>query len=458
MTQTTRAKFLGSARESGAAKALNTAMGLPVKLLTQFAGSETARKLGLLEPAERWLYRGAKEGLRTATKAASRFKKRPAAGEPDRLKPAKKRAVFDLTLSADQQMTRETMHRFAETVMRPAAEEADASCAPPGDLLQQSHELGLTMMAVPESVGGFGEERLPASNAIIAEDLAWGDMDLAFAALAPLGVVNALVDWGTAEQQARYLPSFAGEEFVPAALALLEPEPLFDPGQMRTGAVRKDGGYRLYGTKCMVPLGESAELFIVAANTMGLGTRLYIVEQGVDGLTVEREPTMGLRGAGLCRLTFDGVEVSSDAMLAEPGRDGFDLNDLVDRARIAWSAMAVGTCQAVLDYVKTYCNERMAFGEPITNRQAVAFLIADIAIELEGMRLLVYRAASRAEQGLSFHREAYLARIQCSEKGMKIGSDGVQLLGGHGFVKDHPVERWYRQLRAIAIMEGGLLV
>lgn len=458
MTQSTKSRFLGSFRESGAVKAMNTAMSLPVKLLTQFAGSETARRLGLLEPTEKFLYRGAKEGLRTATKVASRFKKRPPAKQPDRMKVPERRRVFDLTLSDDQQMTRETMHRFAEGVMRPAAEEADASCTPPVALLQQCHELGLTMMAVPESVGGFGEERLPASNAIIAEDLAWGDMDLAFAALAPLGVVNALVDWGTAEQQAKYLPHFAGEEFVPAALALLEPEPLFDPGRVKTGAVRKDGGYRLYGTKCMVPLGQSAEIFIVAANTMGLGTRLFIVERGADGLTVEPEPTMGLRGAGLCRLTLEGVDVSSDAMLAEPGRDGFDLNELVDRARIAWAAMAVGTCQAVLDYVKTYCNDRFAFGEPITNRQAVAFIIADIAIELEGMRLLVYRAASRAEQGLSYHREAYLAHIQCAEKGMKIGSEGVQLLGGHGFVKDHPVERWYRQLRAIAIMEGGLLV
>ena len=144
--------------------------------------------------------------------------------------------------------------------------------------------------------------------------------------------------------------------------------------------------------------------------------------------------------------------------MGEPGREGFDCDALVDRARIAWSAMAVGTCQAVLDYVKTYCNDRIAFGEPITNRQAVSFMIADIAIELEGMRLLTYRAASRAEQGLSYHREAFLARVQCAEKAMKIGSDGVQLLGGHGYVKDHPVERWYRQLRAIAVMEGGLLV
>jgi alkylation response protein AidB-like acyl-CoA dehydrogenase len=105
-----------------------------------------------------------------------------------------------------------------------------------------------------------------------------------------------------------------------------------------------------------------------------------------------------------------------------------------------------------------YCNERQAFGEPISNRQSVAFLVADIAIEVEGMRLLVQRAASRADRGADLDRDASLVRLQCASKGVKIGSDGVQLLGGHGFVKEHPVERWYRDLRAIGVVEGALLV
>jgi alkylation response protein AidB-like acyl-CoA dehydrogenase len=118
----------------------------------------------------------------------------------------------------------------------------------------------------------------------------------------------------------------------------------------------------------------------------------------------------------------------------------------------------VGTSQAVLDYVVPYVNERVAFGEPISHRQAVAFTVADIAVELNGMRLATYRAASRAEQGRSFRRELALARRLCADKGMAIGSNGVQLLGGHGFIKEHPVERWYRDLRACAVMEGALLV
>ena len=130
----------------------------------------------------------------------------------------------------------------------------------------------------------------------------------------------------------------------------------------------------------------------------------------------------------------------------------------VDLARLGACALAVGTCQAALDYVIQYCNDRVAFGEPISHKQAVAFTIADIAVELEGMRLMTYQAASHAERGRPFHREAFLAWTQCAEKSMQIGSHGVQLLGGHGYTTEHPVERWYRQLRAIPMLEGALVV
>jgi alkylation response protein AidB-like acyl-CoA dehydrogenase len=127
-------------------------------------------------------------------------------------------------------------------------------------------------------------------------------------------------------------------------------------------------------------------------------------------------------------------------------------------SRLAWCGLAVGVGQAVLDYVRPYVKEREAFGEPIAHRQSVAFMVADIAIELQGMRLLTWKAAARAAQGKNFSREVALAHRLCADKGMRIGLDGVQLLGGHGFVKEHPVERWYRDLRSIAIMEGGVLV
>ena len=138
--------------------------------------------------------------------------------------------------------------------------------------------------------------------------------------------------------------------------------------------------------------------------------------------------------------------------------DGSTYTECVRLSRLGWCALAVGTAQAVLDYVTPYVKERTAFGEPIAHRQAVAFMVANIAIELQSMRLLTYRAAGAAASGKDFAREVGLARKICTDKGMQIGLDGVQLLGGHGFTKEYPLERWYRDLRAIGVMEGSVLV
>jgi alkylation response protein AidB-like acyl-CoA dehydrogenase len=248
-----------------------------------------------------------------------------------------------------------------------------------------------------------------------------------------------------------------GEDVPAAALALLEPRPLFDPMRLETSARRADGGgYVLDGAKTLVPRAADAELFVVGAQLDGGGPALFVVESKTDGVFTEPDPAMGLRPAATGRLAFEGAALPAGALIAEG--DPAVYAECVQRARLGWCALAVGCGQAVLDYVVPYVNERVAFGEPISNRQAVAFAVANIGIELEGMRLATYRAAARADQGLDFAHETALARQLCSEKGMTIGSDGVQLLGGHGFVKEHPVERWYRDLRAAGLMEGALLV
>src|SRR4029079_7738570 len=173
-------------------------------------------------------------------------------------------------------------------------------------------------------------------------------------------------------------------------------------------------------------------------------------------LAVEGDPAMGVRAASLTKLTLTDVRVDESAVLGTT--DGSTYTDCVRASRVAWCALAVGTGQAVLDHVTPYVKERTAFGEPIAHRQSVAFMVANIAIELQAMRLVTYRAASRLAQGKGAAREVGWARRICAEKGMQIGLDGVQLLGGHGFVKEHPVERWYRDLRATGLMEGGVMV
>jgi alkylation response protein AidB-like acyl-CoA dehydrogenase len=433
--------------------------GAPLRALTRLSGSDLAARLHLRDPARKVLYHGARVGTQ-AIKAVVEAVSKRAPSDPSRPSASKGAGKFDLTPTEEQAMLRDAMRRFALEVLQAAARGADDAASPPDEVLEQAHALGLAGLAVPESLGGAGSERSSVTQALIAEELSRGDMGLALAVLAPVAVVQAIVEWGTGAQQQELLPRFLGEKFTPAALALLEPRPLFDPTALRTGAVRdaRSGGWALWGEKSLVPLATRAETFLVAAEVKGVGPRLFVVDRGTPGLSVAPEPSMGLRGAGLGHLKLDGARVPDDALLGGPGSDNpFDIGALVDRARIAWGALAVGTAQSVLDYVIPYVNARQAFGEPISNRQSVAFTVADIAIELEGMRLLVLRAASLAEQGKGITRAATLARQQCASKGMKIGSDGVQMLGGHGFIKEHPVERWYRNLRAVGVFEGGVL-
>ncbi|MBT4518564.1 MAG: oxidoreductase [Halieaceae bacterium] len=359
--------------------------------------------------------------------------------------------LFDLTLTDEQRMSRDTMARFSAAEIRTESATADLAGAAPEVFYQQTMELGLALMPIPEALGGAGMHRSPVSNVLNAEDLAHGDLALALGAISPLAFVNTVLDQGSDAQREKFLPQFCGEQFCNATTALMEPRATFEPTELQTRAVRNDTGYLLSGTKTMVPLGLDAELVLVIAELEDEGTAAFIIEGTPDGMTRSAESHMGLRSLQLATLDFQNVSLAPDSRL---GDQLFNLERFIDLSNIGICALAVGTCQAVLDYVKDYCNERIAFGEPITNRQSVAFMIADIAIELEAMRLMTWRAASRAEQGLDFHEEAYNAKVFCAEHSMQIGTDGVQLLGGHGFCCEHPVELWYRNLRAIAILEG----
>jgi hypothetical protein len=312
------------------------------------------------------------------------------------------------------------------------------------------------MIGVPEELGGAVEERSAATTVLMTEALAQGDMGIAVACLAPAAVSTAISLWGDAQQQATYLPEFVGENVPAAALAIMEPKPLFNPFELDARARPSKGGYVLDGVKALVPRAGDSELFIVAAELDRQGPALFIVESRTRGISLEAEPAMGIRAAATKRLILEEVQLPATALLG--GGERATYAECLQLGRLAWCALAVGTGQAVLDYVRDYVKDRRAFGEPVSNRQAVAFTVANMAIELDGLRLSTYRAAGRVDQGLGFSREVALARRLCAQHAMAIGSDGVQMLGGHGYVKEHPVERWYRDLRAAGLMEGALLV
>jgi alkylation response protein AidB-like acyl-CoA dehydrogenase len=433
-------------------------MGFGLRQLNRLAGSDLLDRIRLRKQVERALFQGTKNGFRSATAAGRTFKAAQQLGKPARQKKSRSTGLFDLGPDDEQQMFQEGGRAFAEAKVRPAAHDADHNCETPVELLAEATELGVNMLGVPEELGGVMHEQSAVTSVLIGEALAHGDMGIAYAALAPGAVATAIGLWGNAEQEAAYLPAFTGEDVPAAALAILEPRPLFDPLQPETMAKRKGDEWVLKGAKSLLARATDCELFVIAAAAEGIGPALFVVESGAKGLAVEAEPAMGLRPAATGRLLIDDVKVPASALLGEEDAAAKNYVECVNRSRIAWCGLATGTAQAVLDYVIPYVNDRQAFGEPISNRQGVAFLVSDIGIESDGMRLATYRAASRADRGEKFAREAAIARRLCAVKGMEIGSQGVQLLGGHGFVKEHPVERWYRDLRAAGVMEGALLV
>jgi alkylation response protein AidB-like acyl-CoA dehydrogenase len=446
-------------RESGVGlrKHKRTPTDIGLALITPIVGQEFLDRYNLRGPLNRGLKYGVKQVFSVAGASTRQFKRIRGPGRtPTRLK-ASGADYFDLTLDEDQKMIVETVEEFAKEILRPAARDADDAASYPEDLIVKASELGITAINIPEDFDGIAAHRSTVTNALVAEALGYGDMGLALPILSPGGVASALTNWGSADQQATYLSEFAGEDVPQACVAIAEPHALFDPTALKTTAVRTPSGYRLSGVKSLVPAAADAELFIVGAQLSGKPA-LFIVESSTKGLSVTADPSMGLRAAAIGRVELDDVSVPLSARLGEEGAKDADYSEAIALARLGWAALAVGTSHAVLDHVVPYVKQRHAFGEPIAHRQAVAFMTANIAIELDGLRLITWRGASRAEQGLPFAREAALAKRLGTDKGMQIGLDGVQLLGGHGYTKEHPVERWYRDLRAIGVAEGVVVI
>ncbi|MDR2852147.1 MAG: acyl-CoA dehydrogenase family protein [Burkholderiaceae bacterium] len=418
-------------------------------MLNRFAQSNWPDRLKIRKSVERVLYTGSRTGFQLAGVMSRQFGKSGSQLNDKQRLPAAAKGLFDLSLTDEQQMMRDTLQRFAKEVLRPAAHDADHDAKFPQALRTQALELGLNFYAVPEALGGMAAEQSVLSNVLMAEDFGYGDFTLGAAILSSMGVANALTRWGTKAQQEKYLSAFAEETPPMATFATCEAVPAFNPNRPATSARRDSDSYRLNGEKTLVVMAREAELILVVAALDGKPA-VFIVQGGSDGLSFEEDPAMGLKAGETMKLRLQDVRAE------KLGDDDFDYQAFLDLGALAWIGLAIGTCQAVMDYAANYANERTAFGEPISHRQAVAFMIADMAIEIDAMRMLLWNAASLAEAGKPFHREAYLARLLAVEKSMKIGNDGVQVLGGHGFTKEHPVERWYRDLRAVAVMHSGL--
>jgi alkylation response protein AidB-like acyl-CoA dehydrogenase len=357
----------------------------------------------------------------------------------------------------EQELIQQTVHEFAQTELRERARECDEKRALPDEVLQKSWELGLVAGAIPESFGGGGIGRSPVTNALVLEELAWGDVPLAAAAMTPGLFVQPLLDFGTDEQKAELLPLFTKSDFRAASLAILEPTFSFEVTNLRTVAEPKGSGFSLSGKKRLVPLAASASHLLVVARGARdgvAGLEAFIVPRGAKGLKVSAEPerTLGFQCLPRYSVELERVEVPASARLG--GDEGIDGARLLAMLRTASAALALGLARGVYELALPYAKERVAFGQPIAQKQAIAFMLAEMQIEVSSLRHLVWKAASLLEHGRDASRAATLALTYANREVMKIADNGLQVFGGHGYIREYPVEMWYRNARALTVLES----
>ncbi len=354
----------------------------------------------------------------------------------------------------EQQLVVETVRAFAEKEIRPLARECDESRRIPPGLLEHAHELGLVGNALPEAFGGGGE-RSALLGALVAEELAWGDLSLALAILSPGLVALPVADFGTEAQKRDLLPRYTGDAFVPAALALVEPRFGADPFRPQAIARRDGHDYVLSGRKCLVPWLEGDGALLVAASEDGVA-QLFVVPREARGLTASPERNLGIQALATAELALDAVRVPGDARLG--GAAGADVRSVVARGRVALAATGVGVARAAFEVARDYAKERHAFGAPIATKQAIAFKLADMAIEIDGARLLAWKAAWRLDRGEDSLREATLAYNQIRRVALQVCDGAVQVLGGHGYTREYLPELHLRNARGYAAFEALALV
>ncbi len=361
---------------------------------------------------------------------------------------------FDPT--EEQQDILNMVKRFTEKDARAVFSDCDEEGDIPQDIIRKGWDLGLVPGGIPEEYDGFAEEHSAITGALFAEGLAWGDLSIALHLLAPGLVAYPILLCGDEAQKETYLPQFCEEDFKAATAAFIEPDIRFDPNELKATAVLDGDEYVLNGNKVLVPLAADADLILVYASEDG-ATQAFLVEKGTAGLEVgEREKNMGINALATFKVALNDCRVPQANKLG--GEAGCDFDKLMAYSRVATAAMAVGVARASYEYALEYAKERHAFGEPIASRQAIAFMLAEMATDIDAARLMVWEAAWRLDKGKDATKEAYLAKMFSDDMVMRVTDGGVQVLGGYGYIREYPVELWLRNGRGFATFDGLAMV
>ncbi len=366
--------------------------------------------------------------------------------------------MISFTPSEEQQLIINTVRRFATERMRPAAHDADEQRSVPTDIIGRGWDLGLLPSAIPERYSGFGEQHSAVTGILAAEELGYGDLPLSLHLLTPHLFALPILHAGTDTQRERWLAPIVEGGFVPYSAALIEPRWDLDAHSLQTIATpAADGeGYVLSGHKAYVPLAADAPAMLVYAHE-GQSTQAFIVERGAEGLHIlEREQHMGIRALQTHEVRLDEVRVGLDAKLG--GTRGSDLDLLLNYSRVTLGALAIGVARGAYEYAIQYAKQRETFGRPIGQYQAVAFMLADMLIEIESARGLIWEAAWMLDQGQNATRAASVAKQYTDDAVLFVTDRAVQVLGGHGYIREHPVERWLREGRGFSTFLGLAMI
>lgn len=361
--------------------------------------------------------------------------------------------MYSFEPTEEQKMLIDAVSRYAITDLRTAAHDAEENKELPPKLISKGWELGVLQASIPETYGGFGE-RSAVTGALAAEEMAFGDLAGALAVGTPGLFAMPILLAGSEEQKKQYLPPVIEANWKPYTAALIEPTFDFDPNEMKTAAKVEGNAYVLTGEKTFVPFADKAEAMIVYA-CLENSTKAFIVPKGAAGLKVgqEREKFMGLNSVPFFKVTLEGVKVPLAALL--PG----DFSPVLAASRVAIAAMAIGVAKAAFAYSRDYAKDRDVFGVKVGQKQAIAFMLAEMATEIEAIRLLVWEAGWAIDNKKDdASQKAYLTVTGAIDMAMMVTDRAVQILGGHGYIREHPVELWMRNGRGFATFTGLAMV
>ncbi len=367
--------------------------------------------------------------------------------------------MVDFELAEEQKLMQKTAHEFAEKEMRPIALEYDKKGVMPWDVVKKAHEIGLDTAFIPEAYGGGGITST-LTHCIVMEELNWGCAGIATGLLGAGLAYLPIIHMGTEEQKKRFLVRFTEAEPRLGALCLTEPDAGSDNQAISTTAVKDGNEWVLNGVKRFITNGGVADIHVVFAtidkSLRFMGVRGFVVEHGNPGLKEGKvEDKMGVRASHTSEVLLDNCRIPADNMLGgEEGTGFYGAMKTLESSRPLVAAGAVGIARAAYEYALDYSRKRKQFGGPIAKKQAIAFMLADMKTKIEAARLLVYRAAWMLDHDMPMNKEASEAKLFAADMAMDVTTDAVQIMGGAGYMKDEPVEKWMRDAKVFQIWEG----